>query len=65
MQVYWPGSGVDICEYDLFEVGDHVVFGSRSFVLCADQVRPRKTLPRKRNKKENENEERQNTQGER
>eukprot|EP00462_Mataza_sp_D1_P022772 CAMPEP_0175134990 /NCGR_PEP_ID=MMETSP0087-20121206/8473_1 /TAXON_ID=136419 /ORGANISM="Unknown Unknown, Strain D1" /LENGTH=1756 /DNA_ID=CAMNT_0016417589 /DNA_START=57 /DNA_END=5323 /DNA_ORIENTATION=- len=35
-RVYWPGSGVDVHEYDLFEVGDDVVFGSRSIVMCSD-----------------------------
>lgn len=31
-RVYWPGSGFKVVEYDLFEVGDDVVFGSRSTV---------------------------------
>eukprot|EP01065_Artemidia_motanka_P052524 TRINITY_DN9509_c1_g1_i1.p1 TRINITY_DN9509_c1_g1~~TRINITY_DN9509_c1_g1_i1.p1 ORF type:complete len:1697 (+),score=543.19 TRINITY_DN9509_c1_g1_i1:91-5181(+) len=36
-RVYWPGSGVDCAELDLFEVGDDCVFGSRSTVMCADE----------------------------
>ena len=36
--VYWPGSGVYIEELDLLEVGDHVVFGSRSEILCTDAL---------------------------
>lgn len=36
--MYWPGSGVYIEELDLLEVGDHVVFGSRSEILCTDAV---------------------------
>lgn len=34
-RVYWPGSGLDIVEYDLLEVGDDVVFGSRSVVMTS------------------------------
>jgi acetyltransferase-like isoleucine patch superfamily enzyme len=33
--VYWPGSGVDVVEFDLLTVEDDVVFGSRSAVMCA------------------------------
>ena len=32
-RVYWPGSGFDIVEYDLLEIGDDVVFGSRSIIM--------------------------------
>jgi len=32
-RVYWPGSGMNIIQYDLFEVGNDVVFGSRSAIL--------------------------------
>lgn len=32
-RVYWPGSGMDIIQYDLFEVGDDAVFGSRSAII--------------------------------
>lgn len=34
-RVYWPGSGLDIVEYDLLEVGDDVVFGSRSVIMTS------------------------------
>ena len=34
-RVYWPGSGVNIVQYDLLEVGNDVVFGSRSAVLTS------------------------------
>lgn len=34
--IYWPGSQFDIVEFDLFEVGDNVVFGSRSIVMVRD-----------------------------
>lgn len=34
-RVYWPGSGVEIVEFDLLEVGDDVVFGSRSVVITS------------------------------
>jgi acetyltransferase-like isoleucine patch superfamily enzyme len=34
-RVYWPGSGLDIVEYDLLSVGDDVVFGSRSVVMTS------------------------------
>ncbi|CAM9550684.1 unnamed protein product [Phaeothamnion confervicola] len=36
-RVYWPGSGMlGLYEYDLFEVGDDVVFGSRTTVIPCD-----------------------------
>ncbi|KAI9021385.1 hypothetical protein DFJ74DRAFT_707339 [Hyaloraphidium curvatum] len=36
-RVYWPGSGMlGLYEFDLWEVGDDVVFGSRSVVLPFD-----------------------------
>jgi len=34
--VYWPGSGFNFTEPDLVEVGDYVVFGSRSLILTSD-----------------------------
>lgn len=44
LRVYWPGSGLDLIEHDLLEVGDDVVFGSRSVLipsskLCAKKIR--------------------------
>ena len=35
-RVFWPGSGLDVVEYDLLSIGDDVVFGSRSTFLCGD-----------------------------
>lgn len=32
-RVYWPGSGFDVIEHDLIEIGDDVVFGSRSILM--------------------------------
>ena len=37
-QVYWPGSGVYCPDPELFEVGDDVVFGSRSEVFTTDGI---------------------------
>ena len=34
--VYWPGSGIETCEFDLLTVGDDVTFGSRSVYMCSD-----------------------------
>eukprot|EP00929_Paragymnodinium_shiwhaense_P018656 TRINITY_DN12974_c0_g1_i1.p1 TRINITY_DN12974_c0_g1~~TRINITY_DN12974_c0_g1_i1.p1 ORF type:complete len:1753 (-),score=302.99 TRINITY_DN12974_c0_g1_i1:143-5401(-) len=34
--VYWPGSGMRFTEPDLVEIGDYVVFGSRSTVQTSD-----------------------------
>ena len=36
--VYWPGSGIETCEYDLLEIGDDVTFGSRSIVMAVKVV---------------------------
>ena len=33
-RVYWPGSGFDVLEHDLIEIGDDVVFGSRSILMA-------------------------------
>ncbi|KAK3238771.1 hypothetical protein CYMTET_51249, partial [Cymbomonas tetramitiformis] len=40
--VFWPGSGFRIAEFDLLEVGDNVVFGSRSIIMTRDSE---KSLP--------------------
>lgn len=37
-RIYWPGSGLDIVEYDLLEVGDDVVFGSRSLIMTSSAI---------------------------
>ncbi len=34
-RVYWPGSGLEIVEFDLLTIGDDVVFGSRSVVITS------------------------------
>ncbi|KAI8842208.1 hypothetical protein BJ741DRAFT_698104 [Chytriomyces cf. hyalinus JEL632] len=41
-RVYWPGTPLDLYEYDLLEVGDDVVFGSRSSLMFSDSVESRK-----------------------
>ena len=38
-RVYWPGSGLDMVEFDLLIVGNDVVFGSRSVVLTSSAKR--------------------------
>ena len=38
-RVYWPGTGIDIVEFDLLEVGDDVIFGSRSVFLASTTSR--------------------------
>ncbi len=35
-RVYWPGTGPTIEDIDLLEVGDDVVFGSRSHIITSD-----------------------------
>eukprot|EP00929_Paragymnodinium_shiwhaense_P104661 TRINITY_DN6927_c0_g1_i2.p1 TRINITY_DN6927_c0_g1~~TRINITY_DN6927_c0_g1_i2.p1 ORF type:complete len:1712 (+),score=350.83 TRINITY_DN6927_c0_g1_i2:139-5274(+) len=35
-RVYWPGSGFRFAEPDLVEIGDYVVFGSRSQIFTTD-----------------------------
>jgi acetyltransferase-like isoleucine patch superfamily enzyme len=43
-RVYWPGSGFDIVEYDLLEIGDDVVFGSRSIIMTRSTERSAKVV---------------------
>jgi len=43
-RVYWPGSGLEIVEYDLLEVGDDVVFGSRSVIMTSTAKRSAKVI---------------------
>lgn len=38
-RVYWPGSGFDVVEYDLIEIGNDVVFGSRSLLMTRSTER--------------------------
>ncbi|KAJ3020615.1 UNVERIFIED_CONTAM: hypothetical protein HDU68_010093 [Siphonaria sp. JEL0065] len=40
-RVYWPGTPIPFHEFDLFEVGDDVVFGSRSILVFTDAVESR------------------------
>ncbi|POS87514.1 hypothetical protein EPUL_002323, partial [Erysiphe pulchra] len=35
-RVYWPGTGPHIEDFDLLDIGDDVVFGSRSFLMTRD-----------------------------
>ncbi|KAF7188075.1 Oxalate--CoA ligase [Pseudocercospora fuligena] len=35
-RVYWPGTGPSIQDFDLLEIGDDVVFGSRSHLVTSD-----------------------------
>ena len=37
-RIYWPGSGLDLVEFDLLTVGDDVVFGSRSTFQPCDGI---------------------------
>lgn len=38
-RVYWPGTGIDIVEFDLLHIGDDVIFGSRSVFLPSSSTR--------------------------
>lgn len=35
-RVYWPGTGPSVQDFDLLEIGDDVVFGSRSHIVTSD-----------------------------
>ncbi|CAK4031821.1 related to coenzyme a synthetase [Lecanosticta acicola] len=35
-QVYWPGTGPSVQDWDLLDIGDNVVFGSRSHLVTSD-----------------------------
>ena len=35
-RVYWPGTGPDIGDYHLIDIGNDVVFGSRSNFITSD-----------------------------
>jgi carbonic anhydrase/acetyltransferase-like protein (isoleucine patch superfamily) len=37
-RVYWPGTGPSIQDFDLLDIGDDVVFGSRSHIITSDAV---------------------------
>ena len=38
-RVYWPGTGIDVVEMDLLDIGDDVVFGSRSVFMPSSSDR--------------------------
>ncbi|KAJ3020617.1 UNVERIFIED_CONTAM: hypothetical protein HDU68_010095 [Siphonaria sp. JEL0065] len=40
-RVYWPGTAMPFYEFDLLEIGDDVVFGSRSKFVFSDAVETR------------------------
>jgi len=42
--VYWPGSGFRFAEPDLVELGDYVVFGSRSLFFTSDSTHRRQAI---------------------
>ena len=43
-RIYWPGSGI-ICEDpELLEIGDDVVFGSRSEIITNDRLGCKKVV---------------------
>lgn len=35
-RVYWPGTGPSIQDFDMIDIGDDVVFGSRSHIVTSD-----------------------------
>ncbi|KAL1895796.1 putative NRPS-like protein biosynthetic cluster [Ceratocystis pirilliformis] len=37
-RVYWPGTGPKITDYHLIDIGDDVVFGSRSNLITSDAI---------------------------
>lgn len=37
-RVYWPGTGPTMTDFDLIDIGDDVVFGSRSHIITSDTV---------------------------
>eukprot|EP00924_Labyrinthula_sp_SR-Ha-C_P015979 maker-scaffold_4-snap-gene-15.3-mRNA-1 protein AED:0.42 eAED:0.42 QI:0/0/0/1/1/1/2/0/1996 len=43
-RVYFPGSGFRIVEHDLLEIGDDVVFGSRSFICCTTKTEAKRVV---------------------
>lgn len=43
-RIYWPGSGLEIVEFDLLEIGDDVVFGSRSVIITSSTTCSKKVV---------------------
>jgi hypothetical protein len=37
-RVYWPGSGIYCLDPELLEIGDDVIFGSRSELFTTDRI---------------------------
>ena len=37
-RVYWPGTGPSVQDWDLLEIGDDVVFGSRAHLVTSDGI---------------------------
>lgn len=37
-RVYWPGTNLNLVEFDLLTVGDDVIFGSKSHIVCGDAM---------------------------
>lgn len=37
-RVYWPGSGIHCPDPELLDIGDDVVFGSRSELFTSDRM---------------------------
>ncbi|MCJ1478824.1 hypothetical protein MMC13_007508 [Lambiella insularis] len=43
-RVYWPGNGPTIQDFELLEIGDNVVFGSRSHIITSDGTGSEKVI---------------------
>ncbi|KAI8310161.1 putative peroxisomal-coenzyme A synthetase [Colletotrichum sp. SAR11_59] len=43
-RVYWPGTGPVITDYHLLDIGNDVVFGSRSHLITSDRIGSRKII---------------------
>jgi len=43
-RIYWPGSGIVCEDPELLEIGDDVVFGSRSEVITNDRLGCKKVV---------------------
>ncbi|KAG7094621.1 putative NRPS-like protein biosynthetic cluster [Marasmius oreades] len=43
-RVYWPGSGINCMDPELLEIGDDVVFGSRSEIFTTDGIGSEKVV---------------------
>lgn len=37
-RIFWPGSGINMVEYDLLEVQDDCIFGSRSHFYASSML---------------------------